>query len=565
MPDPPATLAATPGSSSRWARWVAFLSQREAGTSLALFRIACGLGVVGTVGSIVLHGLVPIIWLNRADGGYRNFEDVPWLFKLLGGLRPETIWPVVAVALVAGLLLALGLGGRVPALLALQTYIALADINPQTGGSDDLLLANALWLLVLARSTATLSVDCRLRTGRWTSAAPVPAWPRYLAIYQLVLAYWATGMQKLGIHWTPLGDYSALYYVLQVPSWQRWDMTWLAWIYPLTQVATAVTWLWENSAPLLLVALYYRRTREGPGWLRALFNRLHFRTVWVLIGVGMHISLFVLMNVEPFNWVTLSYYVCLFRPEEWQAAWQRLRGWLGSRSVETGTARTAALGDRAWIAQARAAFVALHLLAITLMAFPSPGNRGMDRDDWKTPNAQAELGGWSQRLGRVGIAITPEELEERAWSAARAYRDVHQKLLAPFQPYYDYCGTYQSWRMFRTIARYSTRLHIEVEEEGRWSAVYVERRREHDWLGRWLNHSRFRPVLFRFGLHEDEDELPEFAAWVAQQAARDFPRADRVRVRYHEWATLSPEAVRAGEKPSGHFRAAVVLSLAKFR
>ena len=63
---------------------------------------------------------------------------------------------------------------------------------------DDRLLTNALWLLVLSRSTATLSLDCRLRTGQWVSSVLVPAWPRYLALYQLVLVYGTTGLQKLG-------------------------------------------------------------------------------------------------------------------------------------------------------------------------------------------------------------------------------------------------------------------------------------------------------------------------------------------------------------------------------
>ena len=51
-----------PGSPGRWVGWVALLDRREPGTSLALFRIACGLVVFGAVGSVAAHGLVPALW-----------------------------------------------------------------------------------------------------------------------------------------------------------------------------------------------------------------------------------------------------------------------------------------------------------------------------------------------------------------------------------------------------------------------------------------------------------------------------------------------------------------------
>src|SRR5262249_45989543 len=150
----------------------------------------------------------------------------------------------------SGALLALGLGGRVTALVVAQSYLAVSQLNPLCCAGDDRLLSNALWLLVLSRSTVTLSLDCRLRTGRWVSDEPVPAWPRYLAIVQLVLVYGATGLQKMGIDWLPGGGFAALYYILQEPAWVRWDMSWLAWVFPLTQIATAVAWFFEVSAPL---------------------------------------------------------------------------------------------------------------------------------------------------------------------------------------------------------------------------------------------------------------------------------------------------------------------------
>jgi hypothetical protein len=309
-----------------WARWVALWDRREPGTSLALFRVALALCTLYSVGAVVADGALPVIWLGPGAGGYTTPAE-PWQFRLLGGVTPATVWTMTALCLGSGLLLVVGLGGRLTALVVLQSYLALTRLNPAAAGAYDWFLTNGLWLLVLARSTATLSLDCRLRTGRWTSPVPVPAWPRYLAVFQLVLVYWSTGMHKLSPSWTPLEGCSALYYILQQPSWQRCGMEWLAWVYPLTQVGTAVTWLWEVTSPLLLLALWYRHTRERPGRLRALFNAVRYRELFVAVGVVMHLGVFVLMEVGPFSWVSLAFYACLFGPAEWEAAGRRLAWW----------------------------------------------------------------------------------------------------------------------------------------------------------------------------------------------------------------------------------------------
>jgi len=318
------TAVAVPTRRGPWGRWVALLAGREAGTSLALFRIACAGSLLWSVGSVVLQGVVPVIWLSPDDGGFATTREGPWLFRCLGGVTPTTVWLTVAGVLLAGLLLALGGGGRLMAFLALQGYMVLTSLNVHAIGAYDWLLTNALWLLVLGRSTATLSLDCRLRTGRWWSDEPVSAWPRYVAVYQIVLVYWSTGMHKVSRAWSPADGFSALYYILQEPTWQRWDMAWLAHVYPLTQAATAATWLWELTAPLLLLVLWYRRTARRPGRLRALCNRLPLRGLWVAAGVAMHLGILLLMDVGPFSLVALAYYPCLFRPDEWRRLGARL-------------------------------------------------------------------------------------------------------------------------------------------------------------------------------------------------------------------------------------------------
>jgi hypothetical protein len=207
----------------------------------------------------------------------------------------------------------------VTALAALQVLLALFSVNGEVGGGHDRLLTNALWLLVLASSTATASLDCRLRTGAWTSDRPVAAWPRWLAVYQLVLVYVTTGMQKIGAEWWPWGDWSAVWYTLWIPHWARIDARWLTPLYPLTQLATLGTMCFELGSPLLLLAFWYRATRGRRGRLRALFNRVDARRAFALAGLSLHLGIVALMDVGPFSAAAAAFYLCLWSPDEYAA------------------------------------------------------------------------------------------------------------------------------------------------------------------------------------------------------------------------------------------------------
>ena len=299
-----------------WTRWVRLLEEREDGTSLALFRMGMGLSLLGGTLSVVVTGLVEPLWTDAAWGGMRKYSSIPWLVELLGGPTPAAAWTLTGALLLGSALLAVGLLPRVGALLALQSLLALTWLNGHAGGSYDDLAANALFVLLLTPSAATLSLDSRLRTGSWTSDRRIPSWPRWLAVGQLLLMYGSTGAHKVSSHWVPGGDLSALYYILQQPTWQRWDMRFVGKVYPLTQLATLSTWLFELGAPLLLLSFWYRRSRTRPGRLRALSNRLDPRVFFAIFGVCLHLGIMALMDVGPFSFITLSYYLCLFHPDE---------------------------------------------------------------------------------------------------------------------------------------------------------------------------------------------------------------------------------------------------------
>jgi hypothetical protein len=301
-----------------WMRWAARLATREAATSLALWRIVVGLVVLYMVGMGLLSDDMRVLWLDANDGGVRSLAPRQWLLGLLGGPTPTTWGILVTSATLGALGLLFGLMSRLSALVALQALIALFAIHPATGGGHDKLITNALYLLCLSPAGHTLSLDCRFRTGSWRDDSPVGAWIRYLAVGQLALMYTATGWQKLGSEWFPWGDYEAVYRSLLLPSWARFNLVGVAWFYPLTQVGTAVTWIWESTFFLVPLTLYARATRTRPGRWRAIANRLDLRSLYAAIGLSMHLILFVLLELGPFSLISASFYICLYSPAEWQ-------------------------------------------------------------------------------------------------------------------------------------------------------------------------------------------------------------------------------------------------------
>jgi len=298
-----------------WRRWVAFLGRREPATPLALFRIFVGLVVIHTYAMFFWTDSLPI-WLHVDHGGIHPLTPKSWLIQLLGGATPEVVLPLLGVGVVSAITLTMGLFSRTSALVALQVSLALVHLLPSAGGGHDRLITNALWILVLAPAGATLSVDSRWRNKAWVDLSPQVAWPRYALLVQLCLVYSTTGIQKLGSSWFPWGGFSAVYYALLTPSWARYDMSAAAWLFPLTQVGTAVTWIWEVSFPMVVVWLWWRHSSARGGRARRFAQKMDLRIPYAVIGLTMHLVLFMMMNVGPFSLITTSFYIAMWHHDE---------------------------------------------------------------------------------------------------------------------------------------------------------------------------------------------------------------------------------------------------------
>lgn len=297
---------------SRWvagrkralSRWVAFWDRHEPGSSLALIRIFVGVVIAYDLLAAAHYDVVQALWETPARGGMGLVPVAP-------PLGATATW---AIATSASVTLALGLFSRASALVVLFAHAALAGMLPEADRGIDVLLRNALILLALAQCGATLSIDARWRTGSFVSARHVPAWPRYLFVVQLATMYFFAGIQKLAPPWSSTDGYSALYFVLRDPHYATFDArALLDRTYPLLQLSTFATLLWERCSIALPLVVFYRETAARTPLAR-LFDKANLFWLWMAVGVGFHLMLAATMNLGIFPWGCLALYPALLRP-----------------------------------------------------------------------------------------------------------------------------------------------------------------------------------------------------------------------------------------------------------
>lgn len=297
--------------SHRWNRLLDWCAEDEPADALAWFRISVALICLVTW----VEPLLSEAWwifVAESHGGFASDLHGPVWWRDAVGSTATSVPAVLIGASVCAVLMALGIGGRWMVLLQSQFAILIFALHPGTGGGHDRLITNALWLLFLSGCHLSWSVPVWRRTGSWRADVRVSSWPRRLAIWQLLLMYVLTGLQKQGDAWDGVGDYRALYDTFQLPSWAKFDMTWVAHVFPLTQFATIVAWWWETLFIVLLVWYAFRR----PAWRGTTVGRLattwDLRVPFVLLGIVTHGTLWVVMNLGPFSPITFAYYLCLW-------------------------------------------------------------------------------------------------------------------------------------------------------------------------------------------------------------------------------------------------------------
>ncbi|HWO12318.1 MAG TPA: HTTM domain-containing protein [Polyangiaceae bacterium] len=311
-------------------RWVALWGEREPPTCLALIRIVLAAVVLVDLVTLAAHGAAAWLWAPLEGGGVAGWDpaDPPLFYRIFpqSAGSAQLLWLGLALS-------ALGVGvgcfTRLAAVAHVFFSVQAALINGPSDRAIDRLIRIVLLILVLSPAGSIWSLDAKLATGSFRGVSkPMPAWPRYLILAQLVITYFGAGLAKGGTHWYPWGGYDALYLTLQDPilsavAGERWLQHPLG--YFATRVATAVTHLWELAAPLVLIAAYYRRTEGRPGRLRRAFNRVPVRGAYVLVGIVFHLSLAVVLRLGIFPFAMLACFPAFFHPRELEAG----LAWLG--------------------------------------------------------------------------------------------------------------------------------------------------------------------------------------------------------------------------------------------
>lgn len=304
-------------------RYAEFWDQREVADALAWVRICVGAVMLYDLLEIARLGLIVPLWAPTEDGGIGGvtYTAPRVLFYTWFGASARSAYALFSVAACAALAMTAGAFTRISAGLLMFCSAQFSALAPDADRGVDVLLRNALLLIALSGAGATWSVDARRLTGRIAPDVPLPAWPRYLLIAQLVLLYFSAGVLKQSSAWSSIGGYSALFTVLSKPHYARFQFTHeqLVALYPLLQLATIGTIIFERSAILVPILIWLRETAERGGRLRRWVVKGRVLEVWMAIGVLFHIALAAFTQLGIFPWGCLALYPALVRPERLRA------------------------------------------------------------------------------------------------------------------------------------------------------------------------------------------------------------------------------------------------------
>jgi hypothetical protein len=307
-----------------WAAWVDRVDRREPVVALAVFRILVGLVLAKVLLAIWWWGVDDALYATPAQGGLTNL-GASWRLDWLGGPTPALIDATLWVGIGACGLLVLGLVPRVAALVAGQAFLALNALHTDAGGGHDKLIAVALWILALSPAGASLSLPSAWR-GRWFDPTPRASWPRAVLWLQISVVYTFAGIAKAAPEWWPWGGLDAVYRSLLQPHWNEVDTTWVAHVFPLTQLATVLTLAFEGG---FFVVPVWMLARER--WPR--LSRYDPRPVFLGLGLLMHATLEWFMDLGPFAVISVAYYPLFFSDGELRRAADRLRSYLPGSSA----------------------------------------------------------------------------------------------------------------------------------------------------------------------------------------------------------------------------------------
>lgn len=198
-------------------------------------------------------------------------------------------------------------------------------------------------------------------------------------------------------------------------------------------------------------------------------------------------------------------------------------------------------GLQARFVRLRPVLVALHVVAVVLLALPTP--QVSDKELAK-PSVQAWFRRTAASLRDLGVPVTSEGLQGAVVGPGRVYTSALEALRKPAVRYADVVGAHQSWRMFAGVPGKSARLVIEVEEGGQWRTIHVSRSAAHPWRRSWFDHLRTRTLVHPFTSEEQRGRYRRLHKHLLPIIAQDFPDAARARFSMERVLVPAPDALR---------------------
>jgi hypothetical protein len=199
----------------------------------------------------------------------------------------------------------------------------------------------------------------------------------------------------------------------------------------------------------------------------------------------------------------------------------------------------------------RAALLAFHVLAVIVLSLP--GAQVARSARWNSRLMQKDVADWAAELGKLGIHVTPSDLQQRLFTLASGYVAIRNELVAPFDLYARVTGARQGWAMFASPQRRPAELHVDGLTAQGFRPLY----RPHDpnaaFMADYFLHNRMRKFQGRFARAMRGQFYEDFTKFVAKRAFERFPEVSQVRIALYGYATLSPELVRAGTRPEGSY------------
>jgi hypothetical protein len=303
-----------------WRTWVALMNRRESPGALALVRIAASLVLLADMLWVRHVYLIAPLWSPPPAGFGTGYAG--WSASF--GLDAQGLWWAATIPLV---LVALGLATRPACLVFAFVSAELAAIAPYAESAIDPLMRIVFVILALSRCNARWSIDAVLARRRGSPPPTlIPAWPRYLILLQLVWVYFSSGINKSSADWGPHGGFTALAHAMMDPHNGRLDPELVVSLYPVTQLATALTMLFELTAVAYLGLLYFAATPERPGRLRAWCNRWRLRWVWLCLGIAFEVGIAATLKLGAFPFGMLALFPVLLLPGEVDRAVNRVSG-----------------------------------------------------------------------------------------------------------------------------------------------------------------------------------------------------------------------------------------------